>query len=349
MHTPHISVIAAVAVVVAFTAFGTTTYGAIGSDGSIFFDTFDGPEVGGTIPSTGSFNPTGAGTEVIAPAFSHPEFFVHLGREGVFFNVVGDQPDTEQEFRVELDNGPAVDTEYAAELSWIIDTNGIPDVINGENATLLSGIGFANGEERALIRIEAKPSDTTYGKIQAEISADGNEGYIGLVGPEFDPGVPTKIVAHNLGDGTLDLYINDGLIGNYVSGPGSLEWFGNLGNNSSQIDHGGTMLLEYVSIGLPVEVVVGPTSLTGDANNDNQVTGGDLIAVQQNFGTVYPSDPSCDGQGFGDANKDCLVTGADLISVQQNFGVVASPAAVPEPAAGGLMLLSLVALARHRR
>ena len=87
----------------------------------------------------------------------------------------------------------------------------------------------------------------------------------------------------------------------------------------------------------------GPEPLTGDANNDLQVTGGDLISVQQNFGKVYPSDPACDGMGLGDANDDCLVTGADLISVQQNFGKVAA-APVPEPVAmllagGGLGLL----------
>ena len=154
----------------------------------------------------------------------------------------------------------------------------------------------------------------------------------------------TKIVAHNLGDGSMDLYINDGLIGNYVSGPGALEWLGNLGNNSSQIDQGGTMLLEYVSIGLPTVF----TALEGDANNDDQVTGADIIAVQQNFAMVYPTDPTCDGMGLGDANNDCQVTGADIISVQQNFGKVATVSPVPEPGTA-LVLAGLVALARRRR
>jgi hypothetical protein len=89
-------------------------------------------------------------------------------------------------------------------------------------------------------------------------------------------------------------------------------------------------------------------SLLGDANNDDQVTGADLISVQQNFGTVYPSDPSCDGLGLGDANDDCQVTGADLISVQQNFGKVAPTSAVPEPAlAAGWMVLLAVGLSRR--
>jgi len=58
--------------------------------------------------------------------------------------------------------------------------------------------------------------------------------------------------------------------------------------------------------------------LNGDANNDGQVTGADLISVQQNFGNVGNTPLT------GDANKDGLVTGADLISVQQNFGDIAS-------------------------
>lgn len=82
----------------------------------------------------------------------------------------------------------------------------------------------------------------------------------------------------------------------------------------------------------------GPEPLPGDANNDNQVTGGDLIAVQQNFG--YVSMPA-DGLLLGDANDDGLVTGADLISVQQNFGNVAA-AAVPEPASAALMVVSFL-------
>ena len=89
----------------------------------------------------------------------------------------------------------------------------------------------------------------------------------------------------------------------------------------------------------------GPEPLTGDANNDNQVTGGDLISVQQNFGTDY-TNGTCDGLGMGDANDDCLVTGADLIAVQQNFGkVLAAP--VPEPAIMALLLAGCL-LARRR-
>ena len=87
----------------------------------------------------------------------------------------------------------------------------------------------------------------------------------------------------------------------------------------------------------------GPTPLFGDANNDSQVTGGDLITVQQNFGKIG------DIGIPGDANLDGLVTGADLIAVQQNYGNIAT-AAVPEPTSVCLLTLAgLGVLARRRR
>ena len=87
--------------------------------------------------------------------------------------------------------------------------------------------------------------------------------------------------------------------------------------------------------------------LLGDANNDLQVTGADLITAQQNFGGTGPAD----GLLLGDANDDGLVTGQDLIAVQQNFGAtLTAPGAalVPEPVVGWLLGLGCVALRRRR-
>ena len=85
--------------------------------------------------------------------------------------------------------------------------------------------------------------------------------------------------------------------------------------------------------------------LLGDANNDGQVTGADLIAVQQNFGNTGTDD----GTLLGDANDDGQVTGADLIAVQQNFGNTLAPVAaqVPEPAT--LLIIGAAGLLALRR
>ena len=97
-----------------------------------------------------------------------------------------------------------------------------------------------------------------------------------------------------------------------------------------------------------VDVSVDVRLLPGDANNDGQVTGADLIAVQQHFGNMDGDIPI--GLLLGDADDDGQVAGADLVSVQQHFGNVLMPASgsapVPEPAS--LALLAIGAFLLHR-
>ena len=115
-----------------------------------------------------------------------------------------------------------------------------------------------------------------------------------------------------------------------------------------------------LSGGLSLDLVYRPTFvalevifnlLLGDANNDNQVTGADLVIVQQNFGNVDPNIPT-DGLFIGHTNDDGKMTGADLIIVQQNFGNTLAPvgAEVPETTSACLLTLAgLGAMARRRR
>ncbi len=111
----------------------------------------------------------------------------------------------------------------------------------------------------------------------------------------------------------------------------------------------GTKQAAYMLDNIFIEILTGAAPLPGDANNDNLVTGADLITVQQNFGNVDANSPT-DGLFLGDANDDGLVTGADLITVQQNFGnVAASPIAVPEPTAMLISCIGLLALCRRGR
>ena len=79
-------------------------------------------------------------------------------------------------------------------------------------------------------------------------------------------------------------------------------------------------------------------AIAGDANNDEQVTGVDLITVQANFGTSGMKT----GLLLGDTNGDGLVTGVDLITVQENYGSVLEASPVPEPAT--MILLGMTGL-----
>jgi len=137
----------------------------------------------------------------------------------------------------------------------------------------------------------------------------------------------------------------DGLIFGTTGGRGN---YGSNKNSTSLVVDDLCVTINQVLDGACFNDSGGPTTLLGDANNDDQVTGADLIAVQQNFGSVDPSSPS-DGLFIGDANDDGQVTGADLIAVQQNFGNVAAAAPVPEPAAATVFMGLFTILWAHRR
>jgi len=92
--------------------------------------------------------------------------------------------------------------------------------------------------------------------------------------------------------------------------------------------------------------------LFGDADNDLAVSGSDLLAVTNNFGSTG----AANGLLLGDADDDGAVSGSDLLAVTNNFGMtlvqpgqlLSGSANVPEPAAALLLLIGLVPFAARR-
>ncbi|MAE63650.1 MAG: hypothetical protein CMJ18_05210 [Phycisphaeraceae bacterium] len=232
--------IIALALVAAFAAFATTAQAQIGADGSIFFDTFDGAQVDPGPPAVGSPNPSG-GTSDFASSGGYPvlpRFYVDDLNDGVQFTVSGALE--EQEYNANLAAEVSKTTDFAVETTWVVD------FINGENATVMYALNAILSEE-SLLRVEAKPSLIGSG-WQMEIAGSGS-GNLGNVGPDLAFGASHTIVLHNLGDGTADLYVNNGIVGNYPTMSGDIGRIGSLGNNSSQIQNGADMFLEEISVG----------------------------------------------------------------------------------------------------
>lgn len=89
--------------------------------------------------------------------------------------------------------------------------------------------------------------------------------------------------------------------------------------------------------------------LLGDADNDNAVSGSDLLAVTNNFGMQGPAD----GFLIGDADDDGAVSGSDLLAVTNNFGATSAngsllAANVPEPRAIMMLAVGMVGVALWR-
>ena len=213
----------------------------VGSDGSLYFDTFDGsgPPGGQGVTAGGDWDLAGRGV---------------IGGDLVFVTT---GQTSEMEYRGELANPPSASDEWVGELHWTID------FLQGENATIFQGYDLS-GDGWAGARVEAKPATSGNNAWQFHI----NNGDI--IGPEFAYGSSVKVVGHNKGDGTIDLYGNDQLVttidivaatsnGAPYSDDGTLQWFGAIGNNSSW-GNGGDMKLHSISVGNAV-VVPEPASL----------------------------------------------------------------------------------------
>jgi hypothetical protein len=103
--------------------------------------------------------------------------------------------------------------------------------------------------------------------------------------------------------------------------------------------------------GVPIgaNAIVGKYTYFGDANIDGQVTGDDYTVIDANLNTT----PAVGLEWLsGDMNLDGSITGDDYTVIDANLGLGVgnplAPAAIPEPAALGTLLM-ITCIARRRR
>jgi hypothetical protein len=116
----------------------------------------------------------------------------------------------------------------------------------------------------------------------------------------------------------------------------------------------GTVTISYIgssgtgSTGNDVVLnLVASAAANGDFNDDGTVDGADFLAWQRGFGTT-----SGGTLANGDANGDGAINGDDLTIWKNQYGTaqaIPATAAVPEPAAIGLVAMAGLGLAAARR
>jgi hypothetical protein len=164
----------------------------------------------------------------------------------------------------------------------------------------------------------------------------------------FTGTVTTGVSIHNLNPGTANVAfaslggvvpdLSDTLILTLVtSGPGTLSLGG---QNHNGFFVGARVWQGAISTnGLTASLQV--TGIEADFDADGRVTGADFLAWQRGLGRTGPVFRS-----DGDANVDGAVDAADLAIWRSQFGnpaVIAASAAVPEPSAIALALLTATA------
>ena len=162
-------------------------------------------------------------------------------RQGLYFDYTRN-PVSNGEYRGELNIPLETTDEFTVELCWTVDIGGVL----AENAMVLRAYDFT-ANVPSLLRVEAKEDTAGYWAIEVEDAATREL----IPGLSLAKGTPHTIKAHNLGDGTVDLYVEDALVGTYQNLGGTLEWVGNVGDVSTGLGFS-RALLSSVFVRVPV-------------------------------------------------------------------------------------------------
>jgi len=235
-------------------------------------------------------------------------------------------------------------------IEWVVRVTPDPDLVAAGNGTMAVELSFEYTPEIDYGSFVVNPDfmqpvDTTL------IPNPGQNPYTGTTtsGLQFHDEVNGIF-----GNGPLDaFFVSLGSVNFDTSDPKELLRF------TASACFGGMLVYQGVVAqagGSPQAVNNGQSIIIdffGDADNERGITGGDLLAVTNNFGNTGLAD----GLLLGDADDDGAVSGSDLLAVINNFGAdgphctmvpALNVAAIPEPASivllvGGLLL----AISRH--
>lgn len=151
------------------------------------------------------------------------------------------------------------------------------------------------------------------------------------LGISYDPA--TGAVVGRYGDQTFQFTTDADLLGTFYAGYREAI----TGSVSSNLAKHAPPIFDLYQAATPVE--------DADFNNDNIVDGADFLIWQRNLGTAG-------GLANGDADGNGQIQAADLAIWKAKFGTVGASsavAAVPEPAASLLVVISMAALGVMRR
>ena len=298
------------------------------SDGSIFFESFDG--AGGTFNPTGGTSHNAGAAVVVSPE-----------REGDYFNYTLSATEN-GEYHAALDTPMEVDQAFVVEMTWTIDEG----AWLFENAILMRTYDLSDDQE-GLVHLEAIEAGEFGGPnfdIEVEVwtpqGGSNNGTPLGLL---LTKGTQYTLAAHNLGDGNVVVYLDGQTAADdawkFEALGGTVERIGNVGNVSVGLGLS-SALLHDVSVGLPIG-----QQLTGDANLDGVVNDADLSLLLANWNQDATGDPD-GGWGRGEFNATAPVDDADLSLLLSNW---TGAGVVPEPATISILAAMAVGLLARRQ